>query len=370
MQRLFLSLLASAVLSLGPAHSAEPTGNTLLPYGIDDSYPVQVRQVTPGSTADRYLDVGDVVLEVEGVIVNNITQFNEAVRRMQPSTITVRKRDGRIVQLPYSLIASSRLKTLFFQPLDTGETFTTERPDINGLDQPAGQFVVDGANGTILAHLWQGRGRYIEVDLSLTTTGDCNDCVLNTVAVMDLPSRTWLIPVPVTQVAQELHPSEAYPRREVVQPAPVLARLPSNMHAQGRVDHSFLGNAFLGLYPGVFGAYDRPGYDTRMPGIDHVLKTSNDDLIALQSRDRRLFAMAREGTLRTGTLRDRATYQGHLFYAAPTGYDGPYLVVVDGRGEREGVVRFEPPINVATLAPLTRGDEATGRRPLPLGFVQ
>ncbi|GAB5387592.1 MAG: hypothetical protein Alpg2KO_05600 [Alphaproteobacteria bacterium] len=347
------TLAVAACVSLVAAcsnagYSQQPTGLTNQPYAVDSRLPVEIRFVQPGSFASRYVEPGDVILDVDHVFVNNPAEFHYAHRAYPPHTLTVRKPDGRVIQMPAKVLYESKRDTLWFSPLAPGETYSAPMADINNTLRNSAYFQYEGVKGQIVSATFPGSPNVMELHLKFDTAGGCNtdkrQCRLENIGVLDLGSRAWLHPIPSTDAAAMVYPSLVYPHRQIIPPSPVLARLPENMHGSGQTAHSFYGSAYTGQYPGVLSPYMRSGYDMNMPDFSKYYYFSNNNypVVNDQMQVRKGFIKARQGNLRVGDLGDRRHYEGHVFFAVPKGYRGPFLAVVKGQGDAFGAARFEP----------------------------
>jgi len=335
-----------------------PVGTALAPFGPERQYPVQVQAIVPGSPASQFLSVGDVIVEIDQVTINTIDEMLFVLRAYPPRTVTIRRvADGALVQMPARVIYDPGRDTLWFDPAGPGATFTEAQPDINNVLQQAGHFRVPGATGLIQASEWRGEFGAIELTIDVETDRTCDPCRLRNIALMDLQTRAWLMPVPLTDVAAQVHPSELYRGRTVIAPSPVLARLPQDMHARGRVDQSFIGQALTGQYPSVFSPYTRPNYDYGMPDVRLAQMESRDRIVTDQAPRRQEFIRDRLGSLRVGELDDRRSYRGHFFFARPLSVSGPFLAVLDFGSGDFGVVRFEAAEAVPVLRRAGQGSE-------------
>lgn len=301
-----------------------------------------LRNIRAGSAAEGKLYAGDQVISVGSKHIASLQELWPALMESNAETFLL-ERDGSLIELPITVLADVDTKTLNAFPLDWGETFTVDKKSVTGPTMRSGYVLAGRLDGQVAASVWKGRPDLLEIELQLFTPENCTDCRLRNVAVMDLSRKAWLSIVPIEQAAFAVVPEIGQPAQPVEVPPPTLVSATSTTTMQGNVNAQSYGNTTYGTYSGSAYTTTTPIYDysNQYAALGHNLGVAIQNArIETANRERLEFANIRLGNLRVGALNPGEIVTGHLFFAAPIGFDGPYMVFVDAGENAVGFTQF------------------------------
>jgi hypothetical protein len=278
--------------------------------------PAIIREIRANSAATGQLQPGDTIVAIDGQPIKSIRDLSRTIAESQPQTFTVTRGEQRL-DLPFEVLQDSTSKRLNAYVLATGETFTSMDESRLGQSMMAANIAVGRLNGKVLASIWRADTNLMELELDIYTPDECSDCELRNIAVMDLARGAWLPLVPLEDAALLIvpGPTKESPIPKVASPSPAAS--------------ASAGVALMAAYRAEYA------------NLPFKLGEAADYYKIQRAKGEQFdFAYARLGNLRPAKLAPRELLQGHLFFAVPEGYDGPYLVFVDAGEKAITAARF------------------------------
>jgi len=338
----FLLAIAAGILVAGCAASL-PTRDALSAAGPRYIDKAAFRTIIPGTAASNQLQVGDTVVAVDSTNVGTIAEFLQAVSPL-PRTFTVLRASGERLTMPISTLFDFEKESANAFLLGPEDSFTADIQSLTGLSARGGYFSAGSISGSIAVSRWNVAPSILELEIYVDVPKDCMDCEIRDIAVMDWGRRAWLSTVPFDQVAYTLVPDIGSPGVPIAVPPPRVVGSTSTTTMNGTVNAQSYGNTVHGNYSGTAYTSTTPIYDysNQYAAAGHNLGVAiRNSQIQSTNRLRGQFSYARVGNLRTGKLNPGEKVTGHLFFAAPPGFGGPYAVFVYGPEGKVGAIKFE-----------------------------
>jgi len=301
-----------------------------------------LKRIVPASAADGKLLAGDKIVAIDDKPITSIQEMAQVIYEGSHSTLTVSRGEMHL-DMPVSALADTQSNKWNALVLGDGETFTLDTQSATGPTMRAAYVLAGRVAGYVATSVWRSQPNLIEVELRITAPNDCTDCQLRNVAVLDMSRRAWLSIVATRDAAFAIVPEVGQPGQPIAVPPPTVVGSTSTTTMQGTVNAQTYGNTTTGTYSGNAYTTTAPIYDysNQYAALGHNLGVAiRNAQIETANRERVKFWNVRLGNLRVGTLNPGEIVTGHLFFAAPIGFDGPYMVFVDGGENALGFGQF------------------------------
>ncbi len=287
----------------------------------------------PDSSAQQYLDIGDTFTAVDRKEVAGTFDFYTFLSP-QVETFTVQRTSGEVEEIPASAVITKDGKQLNAWAIEPGETITFDQDvPVYGEARPAGLFYLDEATGLVTAGIWDTDPRLIELYIEIRVPHSCMDCQLKNIAVMDWGRRSWLAPVDSSTVAWRLFPTAGQPPSLMAVPPPVPLGYTANTYGTGQLSGYSQGSTFTGSYSGNAISSITPYYDytlTNLASAYNLGAIFQQAKIEADTAARRAFVLDRYSNLRLGAFNPGEQITGYIHFAAPNGFEGPFIVALQG----------------------------------------
>lgn len=183
----------------------------LKPFSVPADSTAKVRYIVPGSPAASAVEVGDVVLSVDGKPVASTWDFYSAISPTA-SVVRVKDKQNRERDVPVSSLVRSNTYETWAWLIEPGQTLSFKLNNPAYAEEQDAALVYPGNSiALISASVWPTRPKYLEVYLELRVPPDCRDCKLENIAALDLSRNSWLSPVPSDHVAWALYQAAEIP---------------------------------------------------------------------------------------------------------------------------------------------------------------
>lgn len=306
----------------------------LIPFGVSADSPPLVRYVEKNSPAENIVNVGDLIISVDGNPVKSTFNFYEIITP-QAKTVEIKTKTGKIKAVPFDKITQPNTYHSYVWLIEPGQTiiFKLHNP-VYKKDQDSALLYLHKAKALVSASMWRYEPRYLEVYMELRVDSDCQDCRLENIAVLDLSRKSWLTPVSPSYVAWSLYPYEEAPPSFMPVPPPVPVGYTASTTMAGTFSAgSFSGTGFTEINP--YYDYTATNFATAY-NLGVLIKQWQ---IQARSEARKKFVTKRLGNLRFGKLNPGERITGFVDFLIPDGFDGPYLIAV--KGGDLGIARFD-----------------------------
>jgi hypothetical protein len=316
--------------------------DALRAVGPSISDPAVIKDVKAESPAVGKIQPGDTIVSVDGRPIASIAQFATAVLDSTPDNFVVQRGAERL-EFPSAVLADVKAKTFNVFTLAPLESFATDLKSVTGPTLRSARVHAGRISGDVLTSVWRSQPNLIEVELRLGVPEDCGNCELRDIAVMDLSRKAWLTIVPMADATFAVVPPVGQAGQPIAVPPPTLVGTTATTVAQGTATAQVYGNTATGRYSGTATTTTAPIYDysNQYAALGHNLGVAlRNAKIETANRERVQFANVRLGNLRAGKLNPGEYVTGHLFFAAPAGFEGPYAVVVDAGENAVGLSQF------------------------------
>jgi len=192
---------------------------------------------------------------------------------------------------------------------------------------------------------WQGTPNLLEVQVTFAAGKNCAKCTLKSFGIVDVAHNSLLTAVPMDQAAWIEYPDAGQPGQYVNVPPPIPVGATTTANISGTVNGTYQQFGNFGTYNGTVSAFGNAtttyNYDysatnaANMQNLGVAIRNAN---IQAQNAARAKFINERYGNLRLGLLNPGETVTGHMFFAAPIGFEGPYAFVVLGESKSNAVL--------------------------------
>lgn len=340
-----IGLILTLVFGASPSLGA-PRHQPLAPIGPATTAAPIIRQVVPGTLAATEFQVGDRIVALDGVPVASIDDFVQRIFRGGASSIAVERAGSQLLDRPVAAFqdpATGRHNALFIAP---DENFTRRVKSLAGRDANGAMVAVGRISGTIVAGTWSTKTTVVEVEVALSVPIDCTDCSLKDAFLMDWTRRAWLAPVALENVAAAVFPEKGRNVDPIAVPPPRVVASNATTNVSGTYSGSTYGSTASGRISGTATTTTTPVYDYsgQYAAFGHNLGAAiRNGMIARQNKKRSEFVLNRAGNLRSGVLNPGEQLTGHLFFAVPRGFAGPYMVILRSSDSVVGTALFESP---------------------------
>lgn len=305
------------------------------------SDPPEIHGIKHGSPAEGQLRIGDRVVAVDDRPVSTLSGTLTEIGRTRPQTFTI-ERGGQRVTLPFDVwFPASGEPNAFF--LADNESYTVEDKLVAG-GTARGAFLYSEKIATgVFVTRWSTAPNILEVQIKLQVRDNCTDCKLRDIGVMDITRRATLSAVNIQKAAFAVVPDLGAPSQPIAVPPPTVVGSVASTTMTGNVTAQTYGNTTRGTIYGQSNTVSTPIYDysAQYGALGHNLGVAiRNSQIESANAARSKFNTDRLGNLRAGKLNPGEYVTGHLFFAAPAGFDGPYAVVIASGDEDYGYALF------------------------------
>lgn len=218
--------------------------------------------------------------------------------------------------------------------------------NIDGETQAQGLVYAGKLAASFAALRWDTSPPLIELSIVAKADAECEKCGIRDLRVLDLPRGSFVQAVPAEQAAWAVLPDLGNPEEMVPVPPPTPVGATASSHTTGSLTGHQYGGVLRGSYSGSTTTTIQPQYDysaQNAAAFHNLAVATRNERIQNQNSARNMFLANRYGNLRLGQLEAGESVQGHLFFALPAGFDGPYAVqLVNETGEASWLV-FEVP---------------------------
>lgn len=315
----------------------------LVPQAVNPADPVQVLAVDSKSPLYGTLKPGDKVTKVGITPLANFGQLMQLPTINPTDDVTVATSSGQLVTVKVqSFLQTDKFpEVLVMEP--GAVMHTKDFVNVDGSPQKAGISGTD--NFAVVASLtrFKATPQVLEVSLAAQSGNACATCGLKAVRLLDVSMQSWLSPVAVDTVAWMVYPDLGQGGQMVDVPAPIPVGGTAYSSTQGSVNAYTLGNTVQGNYQSSTYTNYQQRYDysaTNTANMVNMMTAMRNNQITLQNQERSAFVTKRFGNLRQGALAPGEMVTGHLFFAAPAGFNGPYMVFVDGEDGNFVMIKF------------------------------
>lgn len=344
--RLLLFLLLA--LSLLACTAARPKSSTLLePAAWDLNAQPGVVAVNPEADIANKIEPGDTLISVGAERVDSYSQLIEMVSEVEnfDRMLTLQANDGSTVRIPMedAFPGDDEVSHVtWIQPGATAVTGSFENPD--GEEQSSGLMQPGAFSVAVALRKWETTPTLLEVQLAISASQDCDECEFKNLGVLGLAHNSWVQPIPMNKAAWAVYPDLGNPGQMVDVPEPRPAGGTAYSSSYGTVNAYSYGNNIYGTYHGntTTNYYQRYDYSATNTANMHNLGVAiRNARIENQNKARREFVAVRRGNLELGKFNPGQTMVGHVFYALPAGFDGPFGVEVVSDSGHAAWLRFD-----------------------------
>lgn len=339
------ALITTAMLTgcktMGGATGA--TAELMVPQTVNPTSPVQILAVDSASPLQNSLKPGDRVIQVGSTTISTFGELMQIPSIDPDDEVTISTGDGRLVKVSIqSFLQTNKFPEILVMEPGT-VMYTKDFVNVDGQSQKGG--ISGNDDFAVVASLTRFRStpEVLEVALAAQSGNGCKNCGLKAVRLLDVSKQSWLSPVAVDAVAWIVYPDLGQTGQMVNVPPPVPVGGTAYSRTQGNVSVYSLGNTAWGDYQSNTYTNYQQHYDysaTNTANMVNMMTTIRNNQIHQQNQNRATFATKRFGNLRQGTLAPGEMVTGHLFFAAPAGFNGPYMLFVDGENGNFIMVKF------------------------------
>ncbi len=331
-------VISMAALLSGCASNVQT--ETLFPVGQQLTAPPTVQGVLPGLSEAR-LTAGDQLAAIDGAPV---ASYAELISRSgKPNTFTFSKPTGEKYDVSASKIMDDKGQWEFslFRPYDG---LITTAPFIDK-PEPAAMTATEFGSALVSMQRFKGAPNLIEVQVTFLAAKACTKCTLKSFGIVDTNHNSLLTPIPINQAAWMEYPDQGQPGQFTAVPPPTpLGSTTTTVGSatfNGTCQQFGSFGAINGNITGMSSSVTNYNYDysaqnaANMYNLGVAIRNAS---IQAQNAARTKFINSRFGNLRLGALNPGETVTGHMFFAAPAGFDGPYAFVVLGDDRPSAIV--------------------------------
>lgn len=344
-------LLLSAYILTG-CTTAIPQSSTILePATLDLQAPPTVISVDQESEIAKIIEPGNQLIAVDETPTPNNATLLQLVA--DPSIFQrmghVKTTSGEVVKLPMEAIfpgTDNATSVNWIQPGSTAIYSPYTNPD--GVEQTYGMITAGKLVAAIATRHWHSNPQILEVQLTAAAPTDCNSCGLKDIRVIELPHNSWVQPISINQAAWAVYPDIGSPEQKINVPPPTPVGGTAISNSYGTFSGQNYGNQTYGTYSGNTVTTYYPTYDytaTNAANIHNLAVAIRNERIENQNNARSKFITARVGNLRLGELNPGETIVGHIFYALPTDFSGPFGVEIVNTSGDAMWLRFDHNVN-------------------------
>ena len=306
--------------------------------------PPTVQAMAPALVSANKLEVGDKITAVNGTPVNSLGDLLSKGATAKPAVFTFAKPSGQTIEVPAADVTDEKgaFEFSLFRPNDA---MVTSAPFIS-TPEPAAMTVTQFGSAMVSMERWKNTPNLLEVQVSFLAGANCTKCTLKSFGIVDTAHNSLLTPVAINQVAWLLYPDAGQPGQFVNVPPPTPIGATTNSTMTGSFSGTYQSFGNTGMYNGTVSGFGNStttyNYDysaanaANMQNLGVAIRNAS---IQAQNAARAKFINERYGNLKLGALAPGETVTGHMFFAAPIGFDGPYAFVVSGE-DRTNLVIF------------------------------
>jgi len=352
----FAKVLFWGVLSADLAGCASnPKVDVLVPVGQPLDGPATVQFVTPEAQSTSKLAVGDKLVAIDTTPLPTFGDLLSKGAALKPIVYSFAKPTGEIFEVSANSVTDEKgqLKFSFVRPDDA---LVTTAPFISK-PVPAGMTATEFGSAMVSMERWQGTPNLLEVQVTFAAGKSCTKCTLKSFGIVDLTRNSLLTIIPMDQAAWIEYPDAGQPGQYVNVPPPVPMGAMTTANITGTVNGTYNQFGSFGTYNGTVSAFGNAtttyNYDysatnaANMQNLGVAIRNAN---IQAQNAARTKFINERYGNLRLGAFMPGETVTGHMFFAAPIGFEGPYAFVVMGESKASGVMFNVNSVSKAAVA--------------------
>lgn len=326
--------------------ASNPSVEILSPRGQPLAEPAIVQEIAPNLTTASHLEAGDRLTAINSISVPTLGDvLSKGMTSPGPKVFTFTKASGATLQIQEQSLTDEKGHFQFslFRPNDA---LITAAPFLNR-PATAGVTITEFGDAIVTMARWKGLPTLIEVEVSFQANKECASCTLKSFGIIDTVHNSLLTPIPIEQAAWIEYPDAGQPSNFVSVPPPTPLGSTTASAFSGTVNGTYHGYGNTGYYNGTVSGLDSStttyNYDysaTNAASMYNLGVAIKNSRIEAQNAARSKFINERYGNLRVGTLAKGETITGHMFFAAPNGFDGPYAFVVLGE-KNVSIVLFE-----------------------------
>jgi len=342
--RNFAKLLVLGLSSASLANCASnPKVDILIPVGQPLDGPATVQFVAPETQAATKLAVGDKLTAINASPLPTFGDLLSKGAAIKPAIYTFTKSTGEVFDVPVDSVTDDKGQ-LKFSLMRPDDAFVLTAPFISK-PVPAGMTATEFGSAMVSMERWQGTPNLLEVQVTFLAGKNCTKCTLKSFGIVDIAHNSLLTVIPMEQAAWIEYPDAGQPGQYVNVPPPIPIGATTTANISGTVNGTYQQFGNVGTYNGTVSAFGNAtttyNYDysatnaANMQNLGVAIRNAN---IQAQNAARTKFINERYGNLRLGALSPGETVTGHMFFAAPIGFEGPYAFVVMGESKSSGVL--------------------------------